>query len=355
MSDCCNKCGSITLFKGTNGDYVQVTPEPAGGNCPEGGLKVEIISGVDDTTVKDTQYVCNGEQGPQGIQGIQGPAGADGTNGTNGTDGVGISNIAWTSNSGGQPQGTQGTTDTYTITLTDASTYNFLVTNGADGAGSGGGAFGGLTLRIVDGLGDPEQAQGNLLGYLDTPYDPDLGRQTLIPNSIYYFKNIPSTVDKTLWIRLPFDGTYNGGVTPQRGDKIVVQADDQGFFDSDGYVAAGTEFLIGTQIPPLNSDPQIEVYIGRQGDPNGNPGVALENINSSYANPLDASRARYLIINRGTDHFNASSAVFNWMRWEFECIEDFSNDGRVIWQIVNTTLYSVLENPYAALEPTYYE
>jgi hypothetical protein len=43
-------------------------------------------------------------------------------------------NIAWTSNSGGQPQGTQGTTDTYTITLSDASTYNFLVTNGSDGA-----------------------------------------------------------------------------------------------------------------------------------------------------------------------------------------------------------------------------
>lgn len=57
----------------------------------------------------------------------QGPAGADGA------AGVGISNIAWTSNSGGQPQGTQGTTDTYTITLTDASTYNFVVTNGADG------------------------------------------------------------------------------------------------------------------------------------------------------------------------------------------------------------------------------
>lgn len=47
--------------------------------------------------------------------------------------GVGISSIDWTSNSGAQPQGTQGTTDTYTITLTDASTWVFLVTNGADG------------------------------------------------------------------------------------------------------------------------------------------------------------------------------------------------------------------------------
>jgi hypothetical protein len=84
-----------------------VTPEPAGGNCPEGGLKVEIISGVDDTTVKDTQYVCNGEQGPQGIQG---PAGADGTNGTDGTDGQGIDHVSRTIG-----DGSPGTTDTYTV------------------------------------------------------------------------------------------------------------------------------------------------------------------------------------------------------------------------------------------------
>ena len=79
-------------------------------------------------------FVSGDLTGPQGPQGIQGLPGTNGTDGTDGTDGVGIQNIAWTSNSGGQPQGTEGTTDTYTITLTDATTYNFLVTNGADGA-----------------------------------------------------------------------------------------------------------------------------------------------------------------------------------------------------------------------------
>lgn len=43
-----------------------------------------------------------------------------------GQDGVGISNIAKT--------GTSGLVDTYTITLTDNSTYTFTVTNGKDGA-----------------------------------------------------------------------------------------------------------------------------------------------------------------------------------------------------------------------------
>jgi hypothetical protein len=59
-----------------------------------------------------------------------------------GPAGVGIASIAWTSNSGAQPQGTQGTTDTYTITYTNATTATFVVTNGADGTD---GDFGGFT------------------------------------------------------------------------------------------------------------------------------------------------------------------------------------------------------------------
>lgn len=48
------------------------------------------------------------------------------SSGGGGQDGVGISNIAKT--------GTSGLVDTYTITLTDNSTYTFTVTNGKDGA-----------------------------------------------------------------------------------------------------------------------------------------------------------------------------------------------------------------------------
>jgi hypothetical protein len=58
---------------------------------------------------------------------VPGPAGAPGAAGN------GIVSTSWTSNSGGDPQGTQGTTDTYTITYDNATTSTFLVTNGANG------------------------------------------------------------------------------------------------------------------------------------------------------------------------------------------------------------------------------
>jgi hypothetical protein len=64
------------------------------------------------------------------LPGVVGPAGSPGPNGTNGN---GIVSTSWTSNSGGDPQGTQGTTDTYTITYDDETTSTFLVTNGANG------------------------------------------------------------------------------------------------------------------------------------------------------------------------------------------------------------------------------
>lgn len=69
-----------------------------------------------------------GEQGPQGIQGLQGDTGLQGVQGETGASGVGIQSIKRT---GGD--GSPGTTDTYTITMTDGSTAVFTVYNGADG------------------------------------------------------------------------------------------------------------------------------------------------------------------------------------------------------------------------------
>lgn len=74
-----------------------------------------------------------GPQGPEGPKGdtgetgAQGPAGAAGPKGETG---VGIASISRTSGTG-----EAGTTDTYTITMTDGSTATFTVYNGADGAG----------------------------------------------------------------------------------------------------------------------------------------------------------------------------------------------------------------------------
>ena len=116
----CKECKGITIINGSDG--------------------VGIVSITDNGNGTFTILMSNGNTfispdytGPQGIQGIPGLPGINGTNGTNGTNGVGITSIVWTSNSGGQPQGTQGTTDTYTINLSDLSSYTFLVTNGANG------------------------------------------------------------------------------------------------------------------------------------------------------------------------------------------------------------------------------
>lgn len=68
--DCCDE-NSIELPIGPTGDdgaagnYVTVTTEAAGLNCANGGFKLEIKSGVDDSVI-DTQYVCNGTNGTNG-------------------------------------------------------------------------------------------------------------------------------------------------------------------------------------------------------------------------------------------------------------------------------------------------
>lgn len=87
---------------------------------------------------------CNENINLSALEGPQGPQGNPGATGN------GIVSTAWTSNSGGQPQGTQGTTDTYTITYDDASTDTFTVYNGANGAvGTNGtnGIYGGYSSK----------------------------------------------------------------------------------------------------------------------------------------------------------------------------------------------------------------
>lgn len=56
--------------------------------------------------------------------------------GETGNNGLPIGSVTWTSNSSGDPQGTAGTTDTYTVALTDSTSVGTLeVTNGLNGTG----------------------------------------------------------------------------------------------------------------------------------------------------------------------------------------------------------------------------
>lgn len=153
----CNTCGQIkcccdspTRYNGPAIPDVGIEPgTPYDSVIQQLAEFVSDIEFEDGVGISNIAWTSNSGGQPQGTQGttdtytvtltdnstytLPVTNGADGIDGIDGVDGVGISNIAWTSNSGGQPQGTQGTTDTYTITLTDASTYNFVVTNGADG------------------------------------------------------------------------------------------------------------------------------------------------------------------------------------------------------------------------------
>lgn len=69
-----------------------------------------------------------GEKGDKGDPGPQGQRGDTGETGPQGETGNGISDISRTSG-----DGSAGTADTYTVTMTDGSSYSFTVYNGSDG------------------------------------------------------------------------------------------------------------------------------------------------------------------------------------------------------------------------------
>ena len=104
----------------------------------EGGNKVTFSYTLDNGTTKtSTMDVMNGVDGKDGNDGKNGAKGAKGDpgiNGTDGVDGIGITSIAKTK--------TEGLVDTYTITFTDGSTFNYDVTNGKDGKDGSGSSTG---------------------------------------------------------------------------------------------------------------------------------------------------------------------------------------------------------------------
>lgn len=92
----------------------------------DGGNTITFSYTLDDGTVKtSTLDVMNGVNGTDGKNGIKGTKGDPGQNGKDGTDGIGILKIEKTK--------TEGLIDTYVITFSDDSTFEYTVTNGKDG------------------------------------------------------------------------------------------------------------------------------------------------------------------------------------------------------------------------------
>lgn len=98
----------------------------------EGSSYLVLADGITGVTPEDgASYMLvaeRGKKGDPGDPGDPGTPGGKGDPGEKGDPGVGIQSIAHT---GGD--GSPGTTDTYTITLTNGSTSTFSVYNGADG------------------------------------------------------------------------------------------------------------------------------------------------------------------------------------------------------------------------------
>lgn len=94
-----------------------------------------------------------GDTGDAGPEGKKGDRGDSGPKGDQGDAGVGIQSIERTDGSC-----TAGTTDVYTITLTDGSAYTFQLYNGADGQGAG---------DMVKSVYDPQNKVTDIFAYAD--------------------------------------------------------------------------------------------------------------------------------------------------------------------------------------------
>lgn len=112
--------------QGAKGDKGDTGPQGLKGDKGDTGPQGQ--QGIQGETGAAGPKGDKGDTGDTGPQGQKGDTGATGPQGPQGETGNGISNIARTSG-----DGSAGTADTYTVTMTDGSSYTFTVYNGADG------------------------------------------------------------------------------------------------------------------------------------------------------------------------------------------------------------------------------
>lgn len=98
----------------------------------DGGNKITFSYTLDDGTARTSSLDVmdgvdgkNGIDGKNGVDGIDGKDGSNGRDGVDGKDGVGISKV--------EKIGTTGLVDSYRITFTDRTTFNYSVANGEKG------------------------------------------------------------------------------------------------------------------------------------------------------------------------------------------------------------------------------
>lgn len=129
--------------KGNPGDAAGFGAVSATVDDTSGTPSVDVTSTGPDTA-KEFFFSFHGLKGEQGTEGEKGDTGEAGN---------GIASIERTSGTGAA-----GTTDTYTITMTDGSTATFQVYNGADGTGAG---------DMLKSVYDPQNKNTDIFSYVD--------------------------------------------------------------------------------------------------------------------------------------------------------------------------------------------
>jgi hypothetical protein len=227
-----------------------------------------------------------GDKGDQGIQGVQGVAGADGVDGTY------ITQIVKTA--------TQGLVDTYTITLSDDSTFTFNVVNGADGSNGVDGVTplasvsesdGVITISITDANGTTQESidTTDFAQKSDVPVEKDISYTYVSATDLA--EVIKEILDNQLPPATTETGTYFGQIYSTHsggGDmgawKGFFGADIiknqpyrcQGFIICQGrqfncYVSVLADGWLVEEVQFKSSTPQIVSYdIDTIGDANGN-------------------------------------------------------------------------------------
>lgn len=119
---------------GKNVAISSITPIDSGNRIT---FSYTLDNGTTKTSTLDVMNGVNGKDGKDGengTKGAKGDPGQNGQDGTNGQDGIGISKIEKTK--------TEGLVDTYVITFSDNSTFEYTVINGKDGKNGTGSSIG---------------------------------------------------------------------------------------------------------------------------------------------------------------------------------------------------------------------
>ena len=200
----------------------------AGKNCTIKSIqKVDGVSTItfewtaDDGTVKtSTMNVMDGKDGIDGLNG------KDGQPGTDGTDGIGISKIEKIS--------TVDLVDTYRITFTDNSTFDYEVTNGKDGQGGGTADVPIEKIKVNGELQTPVNKVVDIT--VPDAYD-DTDIRTELANKADTDHTHTTVNGHTVESDVPVDAKFTDTVYDDTQVKSQIQAVANGLMDSVGYSA----------------------------------------------------------------------------------------------------------------------